>query len=180
MTMKVRNDPLSVYLRCDSPDADKGMEVCYVAGRDRGMMRVHPNGLLGIIGFVSLDPRDPRAFEKNRHCITEAGLGNLLESTARYWDMERHSNKTQVRITDDTLGGRACTRIETIHPDRNAGSYYGYRCVLWLDKATHFPAGAETYDWPRLGSPAGGDLLECYRYFDLRCNLGLGDDSFPR
>ena len=54
-----------------------------------------------------------------------------------------------VRITDAEVGGHACTQIETIHPDRNAGSYYGYRCVLWLDKATHLPVGSETYDWPR-------------------------------
>lgn len=178
MTMRVRTEPFSVYLRCESPNAEKGLEVCYVAGCNRGLMRVHPTGVLGIFGFQSLDPRDPRAFEKNRHCITEAGLGNMLESTARYWNMERSLNKTQVRISDEELGGRACTRIETIHPDRHAGAYYGYRCVLWLDKATHLPIGAETYDWPRLGGAEGGDLLEWYRYLDLRCNIGLGDDVF--
>jgi hypothetical protein len=178
MTMKVRNKPLSVYLRCESPKSDKGLEVCYVAGRNRGMMRVHPAGLPGIIGFVSIDPRDPRVFEKKRHDITEAGLDHLLENTARYWDMERRLNKTLVRITEDEIGGRACTRIETIHPDREAGPFYGYRCVLWLDKATQLPAGAETYDWPHSGSPEGGDLLEWYRYLDLRCNTGLDDDTF--
>ncbi len=133
-------------------------------------MRVHVTGVLGILGFLSVDPHDPRAFEKNRHCITEAGLGNLLESTARYWDMERRLNKTVVHITDDKLGGRACTRIETIHPDRDGGAFYGYRCVLWLDKATHLPAGAETYDWPRRGGSEGGDLLEWY--------IGLDDEMF--
>jgi hypothetical protein len=178
MTMKVRSKPFSVYLRCDSPEADKGMEVCYVDGRNAGMMRVHPPHALGVLGFWSVAPRDPRAFEKNRHCITEAGLGHLLESTARYWDMERRLGKTAVRMTDDTLDGRACTRIETIHPDRTAGSFYGYRCVLWLDKTTRLPAGAETYDWPRRGGCEGGDLLERYRYLDLRCNVGLDDSAF--
>ena len=180
MTMKARNKPFSMYLRCESPDTDKGMEVCYVEGRNQGMMRVHPAGIKGILGFWSVDPHDPRALEKNRHCITEAGLGNLLESTARYWEMERRLNKTLVHITDEELGGRACTRIETIHPDRNAGSFYGYRCVLWLDKATHLPLGAETYDWPRQGGAEGGDLLESYRFLDIRCNIGLNDDTFRR
>jgi hypothetical protein len=179
MIVKVRNKPFSVYLRCESPDADKGMEVCYVEGRNQGMMRVHPARILGILGFWSVDPHDPRAFEKNRHCITEVGLGNLLECTARYWDMERRLNRTLVHITDEDLDGRACTRIETIHPDRNAGSFYGYRCVLWLDKATRLPVGAETYDWPRRGGPEGGDLLESYRHLNLRCNIGLGDGAFP-
>jgi hypothetical protein len=180
MFMRVRNKPFSVYLRSESPESEKGLEACYVKGRNHGMMRVHPNGLLAIFGFVSLDTHDSRAIETNRHCITEAGLGNLLESTAKYWEMERRRNKTQVRITDDELGSHACVRIETIHPDRKAGSYYGYRCVLWLDKETHLPVGAEAYDWPRQEGPKGGDLLESYRFLDVHCNIGLGDDAFPR
>jgi Protein of unknown function (DUF1571) len=178
MIMRVRNKPLSIYLYCESPKSDQGLEVCYVAGRNEGMMRVHPAGMVGILGFWSVGTRDPRAFEKNRHCIKEAGLANLLESTARFWEMERRLNKTVVHITDDKLDGRACTRIETIHPDRKAGSFYGFRCVLWLDKATHLPVGAETYDWPRRGGSEGGDLLESYRFLNLRCNVGLSDDTF--
>jgi Protein of unknown function (DUF1571) len=178
MTMKVRTKPFSVYLHGESPDSDKGLEVCYVEGSNQGMMRVRPTSFVGILGFWSVGTHDPRALEKNRHCITEAGLGNLLESTARYWEMERRLNRTQVRITEEELSGRPCTRIETIHPDRNAGSFYGYRCVLWLDKVTHLPAGAETYDWPRRGGSEGGDLLEWYRYVDIRCNVGLGQDTF--
>ena len=177
-TMKVRNNPFSIYLRCESPDSERGLEVCYVANRNRGKMRVHTNGRFGIIGFVSVDPRSPRALEKNRHPITEAGLGNLLEIMAQYWDMERRLNKTQVEIADDVINGRACTRIVTIHPDRNAGAFYGYRCILWLDKATLLPVGAETYDWPRPGSPAGDDILEAYRFLDIRCNIGLKDNVF--
>jgi hypothetical protein len=180
MAMKVRSRPFSVYLRYESPGADEGMELCYVEGRNQGGMRVHPAGVKGVLGFWSVDPRDPRALEKSRHFITEAGIGNLLESTARYWEREHRWNKTLVHITEEGLGGRACTRIETIHPDRDAGSFYGYRCELWLDKATHLPVGAETYDWPRPGGPEGGDLLESYRFLNLRCNVGLGDDVFNR
>lgn len=178
--MKVRNNPLSIYLQCESPASDRGVQVCYVANKNHGKMRVHPNGLFGVFGFVSVNLRDPRALEKNRHCITEAGLGNLLETTACSWAMERRLNKTQVEMADDIINGRACTRIVTVHPDRNAGSFYGYRCVLWIDKETLLPVGAETYDWPRPGSPAGGDLLERYRFVDIRCNIGLGDSVFAR
>ena len=102
----------------------------------------------------------------------------MLESTARYWEMERRLNKTVVQISEDQVGNIACTRIETIHSDPNAGDFYGYRCVLWLDKKTFLPVGAETYDWPRSGSNKGGDLLESYRYLDLRWNVGLNDDDF--
>ena len=178
MFMKIRERPFSVYLFGLAPDSEKGQEVCYVTGRNKGMMRVHPAGLLGIIGFVSVDPYDPRAFKENRHPITEAGIGNLLEATARYWEMERRGNQTLARITDDSFQGRPCTRIETIHPDRNAGRFYAYRCVLCLDNVTHLPVHAAAYDWPRPGGPSGGDLLEWYGYLDIRCNVGLGDAAF--
>jgi hypothetical protein len=180
MTMRVRNHPFSVHLLCESPDAEKGMEVDYVEGRNAGMMRVRPPRLLGVLGYWPVSPRDPRAFESNRHCITEAGLGHLLESTARYWGGERRAGKTLVSIRDEELDGRLCTRIETLHAQRESGRYYGYRCVLWLDKATHLPAGAETYDWPTSGGPEGGVLLESYRFRELRCNVGLGDEAFCR
>ena len=91
--------------------------------------------------------------------------------------MERQLGKTVIHITDDTLASRPCARIETVHPDRTAGKFYGYRCVLWLDKTTHLPAGAETYDWPRDGR-SQPDLLERYRYLDLRYNVALTDEVF--
>jgi hypothetical protein len=178
MTMRVRNAPLSVYVRCEN-GSDSGLEACYVEGRNAGMMRVRPGGIVGFLGYWSIDPHDPRAMEKSRHCINEAGIGHLLDSTARYWEMERRLNKTLVRFLEAEIDGRPCTGIETIHPDRNAGSFYGYRCVLWLDKATHLPVGAENYDWPRQGGPEGGELLEWYRYMDVRWNVGLGNDAFP-
>jgi hypothetical protein len=87
LTMKVRNRPQSVYLHCESPEAEKGLEVCYVEGANNGMMRVHPPGIKGILGFWSVATNDPRALKKSRHCVTEAGLGNLIDGTARYWEM---------------------------------------------------------------------------------------------
>jgi hypothetical protein len=177
LSMKVRNNPFSIYLHCESPEADCGTEVCYVAGRNGGKMRVRPPHMMGTLGFWSIDTNDPRAFEKNRHCITDAGLCALVKNTAQNWEMERRLGKTTVYIVDDTLAGRSCTRIETIHPDRFAGTFYGYRCVLWLDRATHLPVGAETYDWPR-HDHSEPELLESYRFLDLRCNVGLSDATF--
>src|SRR5262249_33961462 len=139
---------------------------------------VHPPHMKGLLGFWSVDPRDPRAFETNRHCITEAGLDNLLESTARYWDMEKRLSKTVVRIADDEINGRPCDRVETIHREGDRRLFYGYHCVLWLDKITHLPVGAETYDWPQASNAGMCDLLESYRYLYLRCNIGLTDRVF--
>src|SRR5262249_52502786 len=120
MTMKVRTRPFSVYLRWHAPRDLAGQEVCYVAGRNNGQMRVHPNGLLGALGFVSLDVNDPRARETSRHSITEAGIGNLIERYAQGWQMERRLGRTQVRLGTYGYNGRRCTRVETIHPPGSA------------------------------------------------------------
>jgi hypothetical protein len=178
MTFAVRNRPFSVYLRWHSPKSVAGQEVCFVAGRNKGMMRVHPVGLAGVVGFVSVDPGDPCAHKDNRHPVTEAGLGNLLDSVARQWDLERRWNATEVRITDGEFNHRPCTWIETVHPNPRAGTFYGYRCILGLDKATHLPVASAAYDWPRAGGDPGGELLESYSYLDLRCNVGLGEQLF--
>jgi len=178
MAMKVRQRPFSVYLCWQSPHSARGQEVCYVSGRNQGNLRVHAAGILGVVGFVSIDPHDPRVFAENRHCITDAGLGNLLESTNRYWQKERLLNQTQVNISEVQLEERPCLRIETIHPASSSDSFYAYRCVLLLNKATHLPVGAEAYDWPHKDGPADGQLLERYHFANLRCNLDLDNKSF--
>ena len=77
--MSVRNEPFSVDLRWVKPESFTGQEACYVTGRNNGKMRVKSAGLLGAVGFVSIDPTDLRAQKTSRHDITEAGIGNLLE-----------------------------------------------------------------------------------------------------
>jgi hypothetical protein len=178
ISMKVRTQPFSVYLRWLGPDAVKGQEACYVVGRNGGMMRVHSTGLLGAVGFVSLDLRDPRATKNSRHSIAEAGIGNLIERYGQRWQVERQMNKTQVRIAGYEYNKRPCTRVETIHPDNGGGQFYAYRSLIYFDQQTHLPVRVENYSWPRPGGNPGGDLFECYSYVDLKFNVGLGDDAF--
>jgi hypothetical protein len=178
IAMRVRNQPFSVYLRWFGPKAMVGQEVCYVAGRNNGMMRVHSTGLLGAVGFVSVDPRDPRATAASRHLITEAGIGNLIERFRRTWEQERQWNRTQVRVADYEYNKRPCTRVEAIHPDRMGGQFTSYRTILYFDKEHHLPVRLEVYDWPVAGGPREGVLLESYSYVDLRFNIGLTDDQF--
>lgn len=178
INMKVRNQPFSVYLRWQSPKDLAGQEACYVAGRNNGMMRVHSTGLIGAVGFVSIDPRDPRAQANSRHAITEAGIGNLIERFAKHWDEERRLNLTQVRVGDYEYNKRRCTRVETVHPDNRGNHFTSYRTVLFFDQENHLPIRIEVYGWPRAGGPAEGELLESYSYVNLRLNAGLGEDSF--
>jgi Protein of unknown function (DUF1571) len=178
MLMKVRTQPFSVYLRWLRPNNLANQEACYVTGRNNGMMRVHSTGLLGAVGFVSLDPRDPRALQNSRHTITEAGIGNLIERYAQRWEMENRLNKTQVRIAEYEYNKRRCVRVETIHPDNTGGQFLFYRSVVYFDKENHLPIRVENYDWPRSGGDPNGALAESYSYADLRLNAGVNEATF--
>jgi hypothetical protein len=174
--MKVRNQPFSVYLRWQEPRSMAGQESCYVVGRNDNMMRVHPTGLAGIAGWVSLDPRDPRVTAHSHHSITEAGIGNLLDRFGQRWEEERRLNQTQVHIAEYEYNKRPCTRVETMHPP--GGPFLFYRTVLYFDKETHLPIRVENYDWPRQRGGQNGELVEVYSYVDLRLNVQLRDDEF--
>jgi hypothetical protein len=177
--MKVRTQPFSIYLRWLQPRNEAGQEVCYVAGKNNGQMRVHPKGVLGsVAGFISLDPNDPRARQTSKRSITEAGIGNMIERFARAWEHERSLNLTsQVHVAEYEYNHRRCTRVEILHPDNANGQFLYYRDIIYFDKETHLPIRLEFYDWPRqAGDP--GQLVEIYSFANMRTNVGLGDDVF--
>jgi hypothetical protein len=178
VSMKVRTQPFSVYLGWMKPKTMAGQEACYVTGRNDGMMRVHSTGLLGVAGFVSLDPRDPRALENSRHTITEAGIGNLIDRFSRGWDNESRMNKTQVRIAEYEYNKRRCTRVEMTHPEKDGKTILFYRSILYFDKENHLPIRVENYDWPKPGGDPNGTLVESYSFADLKLNVGLSDATF--
>jgi hypothetical protein len=178
IAMKVRCQPFSVYLRWLSPSNAAGQEACYVAGRNGGQMRVRSHGLLGVVGFVSMDLRDPRAMQYNRHTLAEAGIGNLMDRLSQFWEAARRSNALQFHLGEFEYNHRRCTRVEAAYVQRTSGPSYSYRSAVYFDKQHHLPIRIEAYDWPRPGGPPQGDLLESYSYADLRFNVGLGDEAF--
>lgn len=178
--MRMRTYPFSVYMRWLGPRAMAGQEVCFVLGRNNNMMRVHAKGLLkGAIGWVSVDPRDPRVFQHSRHTIYEAGIGNLIEQTSKHWERARQGNKTQVKIAEYDFNNRRCYRVEAIHTERDPQNY-SHRCVLFLDKQTYLPLRVENYDWPRQGGSPDGDLMESFSFVNLRTNVSLPEETFNR
>ncbi len=176
--MKVRNQPFSVYLGWVAPKESAGQEACYVVGKYNGQMRVHSQGILGVVGFVTMATNDPRVLANTKHSITEAGIGNLITRFERTWQQERALGLTQTRVAEYEYNKRRCMRVETFHPDNRGGQFTSYRTVLYFDKENRLPIRIEVYDWPRQGGAADGELIEVYSYIDLRVNVGLGDEAF--
>ena len=167
--MKLRVQPFSVHLKFIAPKAVAGREATYVAGRNNGKMKAKAGGAIGLVGFMTLDPRDPKAMQGTRHTITEAGIGNLVERlTAAAQSRRPGPNGAQAAVSEATVGRRACVRIEVIDPDSD-GSRTPYRSVIYFDKDTNLPIVSKGMTAARR---AAGDLLECY-VSGLKFNVGL-------
>ncbi len=179
ISMRIRQQPFSVYLKWTGPKQYEGQEAAYVTGKNGNKIKAKGTGLAAAFGFVSLDPTDPRALKDNRHAITETGIGHLIDTLSRGYEMERQAPAGQVQRSyrEFMFQQKACYGMETIHRV-NSGQFYCYRTVVYFDKMTKLPVRFEAYDWPTSGGPAGGEKLECYSYVDLKFNVGLTDAAF--
>jgi hypothetical protein len=179
ITLRVRQQPFSVYLKWQGPKPFEGQEAAFVAGKNNNKMRAKGAGLAGAVGFLSLDPTDARAMRQTRHAITETGIGHLIETVARGYEVERRlpPSQVQTRFADYAFQQRPCTRMEAVHLVNN-GQFYCHRCVVYFDKGMKLPVRFEAYDWPAAGGNPQGELLECYSYIDLKFNVGLTDAAF--
>jgi hypothetical protein len=179
ITLQVRKEPFSVSMVWLEPKESEGQEVVYVAGKYDGKMRVKMGGLLGSLGFISLDPDDPRTRRESKHKVTDAGIGNLIERCGKGWAVEKELKKTQVRIGTFTFAKRKCTRVELTHPSRAGGKFKHYRNVIYFDQQSSLPIRVENYNWPE--NP--GDrppLAEVFSYVNLRLNANVPNDVFER
>jgi hypothetical protein len=179
VTMMVRNRPFSVYMHWSQPRAMAGQEACYVAGKNDGKMRAKSAGLLGGVGFVTIDPNDPRARKTSNHAITEAGLGNMMAKLAQRWQPERKLNRVTSKVAEYEYNKRRCVRVEIMYTRRVQDSPY-YRSVVYFDKENHLPIRTEIYDWPQAGGKPGGEVIEVYSYVNLKLNPGLPDSVFEK
>ena len=174
--MTVRTQPFSVSMKFMSPSSIAGQEVCYVAGKNDGKMRVKGSGLKGALGFITIGLDDSRAMAQNRHTIETAGIGALIEQITKL-HAESRENKSHTTAAEYLFNGRTCSRIEITQPE--GAKSYCHRSVLFFEKETGLPVRFEAYDRPTQGNPAG-ELLECYSYANLKFNGGVTEAMFAK
>lgn len=177
MDMKVRNEPHSVYLKFHQPN--RGREAIYVAGRNDGLVLAHDVGFTKLLaGTMRLDPLGARAMEGNRHPITDAGIGRLIETVKARWTRELEQSSEAIVLFDSRLklGATSYLLVEAIHP-RKSSDYYFHKVRLFINNDLGFPVRFEGYDWPK--SPRHTpELVEEYIYDDIKINVGLSDHDF--
>ncbi len=176
MAMKARTEPTSVYFKFQAPN--KGREAIYVAGRNGGRILAHDVGFGKLLaGTMRLDPKGTMAMEENRHPVTEAGIGHMLDTIARHWAFELSPGESLVSFHHDVrVDNRPCTMIETIHPRKNP-EFLFHAVKLYIDHELGLPIRFEAYDWPKHPGSAP-ELVEEYTYRNLRVNVGLRDQDF--
>lgn len=176
MNMKARSNPHSVYFKFVWPN--KGREAIYVAGRNGGRIVAHDVGIGKLFaGTMHLDPKGSMAMEANRHPVTDAGIGSLIETVARHWATELTPEDTQVAFHPNVrVGNHPCTVIETTHPRKHANLMF-HKVKLYIDHEHGLPIRFEAYDWPKYPG-ARPELVEEYTYMNLRTNTGLREHDF--
>jgi hypothetical protein len=176
MSMKARSSPRSIYFKFDEPN--KGREAIYVEGRNDGKILAHDVGFTKFLsGTLEIEPSSARAMENNRHPITDAGIGALIDTVSRRWSVELSPAESLLVFDSNMMiGPRHCLLIESIHPHQQPDFHF-HKVRLFIDTELNLPIRFEGYDWPREeGGPA--DLVEEYSYIDLKINVGLGDIDF--
>jgi len=176
MFMKARSNPHSIYFKFQQPN--RGREAIYVHGRHDGRIVAHDVGLGKFLaGTMYLDPRGSMAMEENRHPVTDAGIGNLIETVARHWAVELIPGESVVKIHPGVrLADQSCTVIESIHPQPGPNFLF-HKVKLYVHEQLGLPIRFEAYDWPKNPGDAP-DLLEEYTYHDVKLNVGLRDHDF--
>ena len=118
MEMKARTQPKSIYFKFEEPY--KGREAIYVEGRNEGKVLAHDVGFTKFLaGTLELEPTSARAMADNRHPITDAGIGALIDTVSRRWTAELSPDESILVFDENmTIGPRRCLMVESIHPRR--------------------------------------------------------------
>lgn len=178
MLMRLRHQPLSVYMKFIEPSA--GREVLYVAGKNQGKLLAHEaSGLSSLVGTVSLSVNSPTVMAESRHPITEAGMKRLVELVIEQWELESRYGEIDVKYYPDAkMGNSTCEVLEASHPrPRKQFKYHLTR--LYIDKQTRLPVRVENYGFPQ--SPGHKPvLIEEYTYTNIKVNNGFKDSDFDQ
>jgi len=177
MTMKERTQPKSIYFKFKQPN--RGREAIYVEGKNNGSILAHDVGFTKFLaGTMELDPKGWRAMENNRHPITEAGIGELIDTIEGRWAKELHPKHSVINHFEEIQVGphNSVVMIESIHPEHQPGFLF-HKVRLFINREHGLPIRFEAYDWPRTpdGEP---ELVEEYTYLNLKLNQGLKDIDF--
>jgi hypothetical protein len=118
INMKARTKPDSLYFKFIQPNC--GREAIFIHGKNNNKIVAHDVGIGRFVaGTMHLDPKGDMAMEENRHPVTEAGLGSMIDLVQARWDKELHPGESVLVFHPQAkVGDRPCLLVESIHPKK--------------------------------------------------------------
>ncbi len=168
-----RTQPHSVFMHWVK-GARKAENVLYVQGENNGNMLVHPAGIAGrLVKVVSRDPEGEDAKASGRYPVTQFGLKEMLDRSAKNWQAAKESGKCQMEYLGlrkiRETGDRLCYVLRrTCNPPDADGVT---EVTVYLDKETCFQVGSVLKD-------AENRLLGEYIYRDIQLNPQFKSNQF--
>ena len=175
ISMKVRHDPFSVYMKFLQPYA--GREVLYVAGQRENQMLVLESGWKRIAGKLELDPQGAMAMRGQKHPITDIGIRNLTAKIKAVAEAEAQFLESEVAVNPNMkIGDRPVTLIQVTHPQPRR-NFHAHVWRVFLDNELKVPVHYDSYLWPE-GAQEAPPLESSYTYGNLKINGGLTPQDF--
>lgn len=160
--------PASFYMKWTEGD-NRGVEAIYVDGRYNNKLEVH---LAGFWRFfrIAVDPHGLLALKNNRHPITEAGIGHLLDLIMTNYHKGKSDPESRITFEGEPLvDGKRTVYVKAVFP-KDKG-YYGQAVHVYFDQEAMLPVKLTVYGW-------SNEFLEEYRFESLRLNAGLTERDF--
>lgn len=183
MTMKLRHEPFSVYMKW--LDGDRGRQLIYVDGQNDGNMLIQLGGVKGrLLGTLRINPTGSQAMAESRYPVTGAGLLHLAQKVLEYrkLDLERGTGVHCEMHDNQELNGRPCYVFVTTYDSPEFSETYR-KAVLYIDKELSMPICVRNYTWAVDANPETIDdetLIEFYSYSDVEIEQQLADADFDR
>ncbi|MBY0587042.1 DUF1571 domain-containing protein [bacterium] len=179
-TVKVRNQPFSVYMSFSEPKGLKGQEAIYVEGKNEGRIVGHTGGILSLVGTLRILPTSPRAMDGNRHPITDLGMSHMMEEAIQNVPVDQERGYTTFDFKlGEMIDGKPCTCFiitrQRKEPTDHNPPFQSDK--MYFDDELLLPIFYQCYEWPeKEGDPPV--LAEEYKHVDVRLNNGFTDVDF--
>lgn len=176
MDLKVRREPLSVYMKWQQPDA--GQELIWRHGAHEGKIVVCPAGWRRkVMPMVKIDPTGDMAMAVSRRPITNIGIWNFakrLNETVSSDVVLDPAQKISMTVGDE-VGGSPVYRFTFENPQPGPRATF-QKMVIFVDRKLEVPVAFELYGWTGEGSK--GQLEESYLFGNLQLDVPLTETDF--
>jgi hypothetical protein len=176
--LKVRQQPLSMYVQCLGPALPRGREILFVDGQNSCKALVHTVGMRArFVGTENLDLQSPRLLNESRHALPDYAMHAFVAALQSDYKYEASFGEADVKIDQQVpVEDRMCVAVQVTHPvPRRQFRFHQTR--VYFDRQTQLPIRFEAYTWPQKpGQPPV--LLEERVYRKLALNTNLSDADF--